>query len=1080
MRSLIKRFLKVFRKSNKNKLKSKLHIKQIKDIYHIEGFLNDTNYIVKELWLKSRNGKETITVETTSASNHFSFDLKMADFHNMFEADIDVFDLYLLVETKEETYPIRLGNFKETTMDNNQMFYVQDDSLFMYTTVKGNVSLEVNQKNISTTKFKVNELTVKKKSLNLTGMLNCGHLAVTDSSLILTSRNANEKITVPIRTKLLTENRKNPEINKYSVDVKLDFDTIFSEDKLFEDIYDISLLIRVNDGSEPLHIRLSAPNHKNKKFTSGSRVIKGDKVYSISPYFTVKKFNLSLQMNEFEKDNYFYMQRLLKWSWLIRILNKHKDVWIVGERPYKAQDTGYHFFKYVRENHPDKKVYYVIDQNSPEINNIKQYGNILFYKSKEHIKQTLIANFFIGSHHLDYIYPLRTADFQNKVKGRKVFLQHGVMGTKNTVHFYGKKSPSFETDLFIVSSEYEKSFIINDFGYNEDEVKVTGLSRFDSLFTDNIEGKRQVLIIPTWREWLVSRETFMESEYFERYHKLINNERMHSIAKKYNFEIILCLHPNMQIYTSYFENAPVTVINQGEKDVQDLMKESAMMITDYSSVAFDFSFLEKPVVYYQFDRDKFIGPKGSHIDLDLDLPGEIVTIEDDVVDLIEEYAITNFEMKDNYRKRAFKFLKYKDTEASARIFDAIINYIPTKSKNKVFKTWANSIFKRFRRSRLYFPSMKLFYRIAKKILPVDEKLIIFESGVGKQYADSPRYIYEEILKRDLDYKKVWIYNKNHQFQDANTKRIKRLSPSYYYYLAKAKYWVNNQNFPTYIKKRKETTYVQTWHGTPLKKMLFDINNVQGRSEDYVERVYSASQTWDYLISPSEYASVAFKSAFKYKGNILEIGYPRNDIFYKDEQHDLSKAVKDNLKIPKDKKVILYAPTFRDNQVSKTNKFFFDNPLDLDKMKADLGDEYIVLLRMHVVVSNKITISKDLKGFVYNMSNYPDIQELYLISDILITDYSSVMFDFANTRKPMLFYTFDLEMYRDQLRGFYMDFENEAPGPLVVNTDEIIDSVLNMKDVSNQYEGKYESFFQKYCSLEDGYASKRLVNKIFDK
>src|SRR5699024_280699 len=141
-------------------------------------------------------------------------------------------------------------------------------------------------------------------------------------------------------------------------------------------------------------------------------------------------------------------------------------------------------------------------------------------------------------------------------------------------------------------------------------------------------------------------------------------------------------------------------------------------------------------------------------------------------------------------------------------------------------------------------------------------------------------------------------------------------------------------------------------------------------------------------------------------------------------------VKNTLKLPKDKKVILYAPTFRDDQASNKNKFLFDVQMDLEKMKEQLGDDYIVLLRMHIVISNKLKIDETLRDFVKNVSGYPDIQELLLLADILITDYSSVMFDFANTGKPMLFYTYDLENYRDNVRGFYMDFETEAPGPLV--------------------------------------------------
>jgi CDP-glycerol glycerophosphotransferase len=139
-----------------------------------------------------------------------------------------------------------------------------------------------------------------------------------------------------------------------------------------------------------------------------------------------------------------------------------------------------------------------------------------------------------------------------------------------------------------------------------------------------------------------------------------------------------------------------------------------------------------------------------------------------------------------------------------------------------------------------------------------------------------------------------------------------------------------------------------------------------------------------------------------------------------------------------------------------------------------------LLRLHVVVSSKLRIDESLTDFAKNVSGYPDIQELLLISDILITDYSSVMFDFANTGNPMLFFTYDLADYRDNLRGFYMDFEEEAPGPLVNNTDEIIENINNIDDIKMKYNKKYKAFQEKYCPLEDGNASKRVVDRLFNK
>src|SRR5699024_7670157 len=194
-------------------------------------------------------------------------------------------------------------------------------------------------------------------------------------------------------------------------------------------------------------------------------------------------------------------------------INKRKDIWIIGERIHKAQDTGYHLFKYIRQTYPEKNVYYVIDENSEELANVKDLGNVLYYKSKEHIKATIAATRIIGSHHPDYIYPLRTDEFSNKIRGKKVFLQHGVIGTKNMVANYGKKAAGFKTDLFLVSYNKEKEIIVNDFEYDKRDVAVTGLSRFDTLFKNDIDLKRQILVIPTWREWLLREDLFLESEY---------------------------------------------------------------------------------------------------------------------------------------------------------------------------------------------------------------------------------------------------------------------------------------------------------------------------------------------------------------------------------------------------------------------------------------------------------------------------------------------------------------------------------------------------------------------------------------
>ena len=184
-------------------------------------------------------------------------------------------------------------------------------------------------------------------------------------------------------------------------------------------------------------------------------------------------------------------------------------------------------------------------------------------------------------------------------------------------------------------------------------------------------------------------------------------------------------------------------------------------------------------------------------------------------------------------------------------------------------------------------------------------------------------------------------------------------------------------------------------------------------------------------------------------------------------------------IPDGKKVILYAPTWRDDEWYGQGQYKFTLQLNLDQLRETLGDEYVVVLRTHYLIVDALNL-EDYKGFAFNGSgsDFDDISLLYLISDILITDYSSVFFDYANLRRPMLFFTYDLDKYRDVLRGFYFDLEELLPGPLVFTTDEIIDTIRNLPAVMEKYKDKAEVFYEKFNGWEDGNASKKVVETIF--
>jgi len=363
---------------------------------------------------------------------------------------------------------------------------------------------------------------------------------------------------------------------------------------------------------------------------------------------------------------------------------------------------------------------------------------------------------------------------------------------------------------------------------------------------------------------------------------------------------------------------------------------------------------------------------------------------------------------------------------------------------------------------------------------LNEKMVFFESFLGKNYSGNPKYIYEEMLKdkRFKDFKFVWSYNGNNpEAIPGNPIIVSRETEDYYRYLARAKYWVNNIVFPVH-RKREGNVYIQTWHGTPLKKLGFDIE-IEGPETLARENFYIESRNWDYLISANQYSTKIFQRAFKYKKEFLEIGYPANDIFYSDDLQDKVKEIKKKLNIPSDKKVILYAPTWRDNEMVSSWKHTFNLKFDLDEFYQNLKDEYVLVLRMHHLVAEAIKIDEKYRTFVYELSKYDDIQELYVISDIIVTDYSSVFFDFANSKKPMLFFAYDFEIYKNDIRGFYLDMEKDLPGPILRTGRELLETIMNIDEVSEKYEEKYRQFYNTYCYLDDGKAARRVIEKVFE-
>ena len=400
-----------------------------------------------------------------------------------------------------------------------------------------------------------------------------------------------------------------------------------------------------------------------------------------------------------------------------------------------------------------------------------------------------------------------------------------------------------------------------------------------------------------------------------------------------------------------------------------------------------------------------------------------------------------------------------------RIHDCLAKIINSNGKLKYTAVRAWNVLGRCK----YF----LLYRLRYS---VDEHLVLFESYAGRQYSCNPRALYEEMRDSPLykDYKMVWAFREpeKHMYLEKypNTKVISLRSQEYYKTCAKAKIWVSNFRMRNELKPGKNQIYLQTWHGTPLKRLGFDIEEYEGSKDGQrlLEYQYVTDvKRYSYLLGPSEFYKEKMKTAFRLKDYgkdklFIDGGYPRNDFLLKLTDQKIAE-LKEKLDIPESKKVILYAPTWRENQHIPGHGYSYKLEVDFEKWHRALGDDVLILFRSHYLVGTSIDL-KRFEGFVKNVSAYDDINDLYAVSDLLITDYSSVFFDYANLCRPIVFFMYDYDKYKNEMRGFYIE-EGELPGPIVRNEDKLLET---LKDYSGQgYEEIYERFNEKYNPYRKG-------------
>ena len=357
------------------------------------------------------------------------------------------------------------------------------------------------------------------------------------------------------------------------------------------------------------------------------------------------------------------------------LIGKRKNIYLISERGTDARDNGYYMFKYIRRQHPELDCHYVIRKDSEDLDRVSKYGNVIAHGSLKHHIFYFASKYCISTHLFGYT---PNIDFYARLIRRGMFarkkmvsLRHGVT-VSDTPSLHAEKS---KLDLVISSAKPEYDFMLENFHYHPDQLKYTGLARFDGLHEFTV--KNQILVMPTWRSYLyqLNDREFTESEYYRRWTGFLENPALAQILKESDMKLVFYPHYELQKFIRSFQatSRQIIIADKEHYDVQELLKTSKLLITDFSSVFFDFAYMNKPCLYYQFDRERFYHEhygKGyfDHTEMGF---GEVCSEEDALICALTAYIRGGCEMKPVYSSRVADFFRLRDNHNCERIFDEI-------------------------------------------------------------------------------------------------------------------------------------------------------------------------------------------------------------------------------------------------------------------------------------------------------------------------------------------------------------------------------------------------------------------------
>lgn len=461
-----------------------------------------------------------------------------------------------------------------------------------------------------------------------------------------------------------------------------------TEDMPLKEIYwDVRAVVKKYGSTQYVKLGYTGFRLKQKFYFTNTQCDVGEK-HIIFPYFT-KKGVLNFCYRERSEYDTAAVKRKELIAYFLFILFglflMRKRIWIVYEKFCKmAQDNGYYFFKYCMENLPkeeSKNIYYIIDKRSPDYENIKKYKkNVIQFMSIKHMLYIMSMKICISSDSKSHLYAWRTKPSVVKRginKKKELFLQHGVTALKQVHHLFGKKGTSAMT-YFVTTGRVEQEIAVNELLYNEKTAPITGFARWDVLENKEDENDKFILLMPTWRSWLeeVSDEQFINSDYFKQYSSLMKNPKLDEILEKGNTRLVFYIHPKFAGYINNFNQAVsdrISYVPFGQEPLNELMMKCSMLITDYSSVCWDVYYLDKPVLFYQFDYDMYKVAHGSYINMETDLFGNRSTDEETLIKDIEHFVNNGFEENEKDKAAAPMYFEYRDNNNSKRIYDFLKN-----------------------------------------------------------------------------------------------------------------------------------------------------------------------------------------------------------------------------------------------------------------------------------------------------------------------------------------------------------------------------------------------------------------------